>query len=206
MKILLKMLMACSLSMTCMATFADAWIIPSQSCLSTALTRERSLAFTPGQVVTNLDKLAEKYRLIRIKSSEFKHIEHSYKAFQFGGRYIILKNTFGIRTSNFMLQRVAHDGDREDLIFDSKQEANAFYKALRNAYLVNEGNMCFSATSQPNEIGRKSNNIIDKFVLVGYRVADSNAPGKRLVRYYVLPTNSQAGDNADMYSAVFESD
>lgn len=205
MKNLLKTVVAFGLGMICTLTFSDAWIIPSQHCMSTANTKERSQSFTSAQVAINLDKLAEKYRLIRIKKSDFKYVEYNYKAFEFGGRYIFLTDNNGNKIDNFMLQRVAKDGDREDLIFDAKYEAEAFSNALRNAWLGNEGNMCFSATSQPNEIGRKSNNNQDKFVLVGYRIVDSNFPGKRLVRYYVLPTNSQAGDNPDMYRTVFES-
>ncbi len=195
--------MGCVVS--CASAFSDAWIIPSNDGRANGTDdfKRGTLSYGYEQTEVNVKAFALRYKLIKIDEPKLKQFEeYTYNTFKFGGRFINVTDSSSNPLVLFMLQRSTPDGDREDLIFDSKNEADDFYKDFRSAYLVVNGNISFFALSQPTDLNDPKSLI--KVLAVGYKIKDPANPGKSLARYYLMPNPIYSLLNTDSVTTVFE--
>lgn len=169
-------------------TFADAWVMPSNECYANAVNSaaKNVLIYSAEEIQSNLNKLVAERKLITISEPKLQQFEgYPYETYKFGGRFIKVKQRGGHLIPVFMLQRSTADGDREDLIFDSRAEAEKFSKELQNVFIEARGNLCFTAISQATNLNDPRS--LKKSVVVGYKIDDPTNPGKPMARYFMLP-------------------
>ncbi len=203
MKFLSKMAITLGIITTCSSVFADAWVIPSSNCQANHGNDflRGTLKSPQGEITANIDHLVIRYNLIRLHEPTPEKFQKGFIPFKFGGRFLTLPLfAQGNFDDFFLLQKNTIDGDREDLIFNSKDEATDFYKSLRNAYLPTNGSLCFEAMSSvANRFSPKKN------VAVAYKTGDSTQnKNKSIVRYYILPSAARMTDNTDLVTTTFD--